>query len=355
MDSSYEIGSGHVMRCLTLAKAINERIDANIYFFARNAQGNINDIIKSSGFNLIEMQAPNKVSDSYLFHASWLGAKQKDDADEFLALSGKTGVGVFDLVIIDHYAINYKWQNQVRSISKKIMVIDDLGDRDHICDYLLDQTFRCMTQKYESHVPKDCELMLGTNYALMRKEFHLNRHDIKAYRKERDENIVLVMFGGTDPDNLTLKTLELVCNRSDISRVNIIIGEGALHLNSVKEFCEKKSECFIHISPNNIAEIMLDSTLAIGAAGTTSWERCALGLPAVVVIQADNQRQIARELEMAGAINCLEPKELESSLNARIDYWFYTGVLQEDITRKCLNICDAQGSQRVIEKVFGNV
>lgn len=346
------MGTGHIMRCLTLAYALKKICKVHIYFFTRKAPGNINYLIKKAGFNLIEMQIPRKVSNVPLAHSSWLGATENEDAQEFLQLGKAVGVDCFDCIITDHYAIDQIWQKQVKNHTKKILVIDDLGDRIHQCDCLLDQTYNCSADKYEHQVSDHCHLMLGTKFALLRDEFT----EIYKQKSNKERNI-LVMFGATDANNLTLKTLQLLSQRTDINEINIIVGSSALHIKSVQAFIDEQSlknfqNINLHINPNNIAQLMQNAYLAIGAAGTTSWERCASGLPAVVVIQAENQRQIAHQLQQAKVITYIEESEMTKLLNKRIDQWLNNDLNYEFAVTQAMNICDGLGSKRVAKNIL---
>lgn len=344
VDSSFDIGIGHVMRCLTLAQKITQKMNANVTFFSRKNDGCINTKIKELGFKLCEMVEPIDDFQSDLQHGRWLGNTIKNDVKEFIEKSNQQ---LFDLVIIDHYAIDKRWHNEVRNITKKIMVIDDLGDREHDCDFLLDQTFLCPHTKYLDKVPKYCELLLGTEYALLREEFLI------PPKKNRQKNILL-MFGGTDPDNLTIECLFNLKHTRYFQNINVVLNNSALHINSVKNFC-KENSITLHISPKNIAELMSTSILAIGAAGTTSWERCAMGLPAVVIIQADNQRQIASALQNAKVISYIEQKEIKSSLTQHIDAWMKVLASNNDIIKRCYDVCDGSGSSNVIKRVCNDI
>jgi UDP-2,4-diacetamido-2,4,6-trideoxy-beta-L-altropyranose hydrolase len=355
VDSSTEMGIGHLMRCLTLAKAIKNKYKAGMYFFTRASQGNINHLITPAGCKLIEMSPHKRVTTTPLQHSQWLGASQDEDAKEFISLTNKLNITSYDLLIIDHYAIDVEWETLVAPKADKLFVIDDLGDRKHKCDYLLDQTFNCSAAKYQDLVPSQCTFMLGTRYALLRDEFQISTNDIINTRDAIMGNTILIMFGGTDPDNLSLIALKIVTSRDDVNIINIIMGPSALHLKSISEYCKNDNRIRLHVSPNNIAELMLTSTLAVGAAGTTSWERCAMGLPSVVVIQADNQRQIGRELETEGVLTVLEIHEMKKGLHNAIDHWLSTGVISEFDITLCTQICDGLGSNRTIQKVFHNV
>ena len=352
-DSSHIIGTGHIMRCLTLAHALKKRCHANIYFFTRKNKGNINNLIVNSGFNLVEMQVPVAVNNLPLEHSTWLGATQEQDALEFLQLSQTLAIDFFDYLIIDHYAIDKTWQKQVNQQTQKMLIIDDLGDRVHQCDYLLDQTYHCPAEKYTKLVPKQCVLMLGTKFALLRDEFK----SVNNIHRSKTQNTILVMFGGADANNLTLKTLHLLHKRTDLNKINIILNSSALHIETVKTFIDSQTadhfqNIKLHINPANIALLMQKSSLAIGAAGTTSWERCASGLPSVVVIQAENQRQIALELQQLKVITCLEEVEMTVHLNKHIDQWIKNEENYQYAVQQATKICDGLGSERVVKKIL---
>lgn len=350
-DSSHEMGTGHIMRCMTLAHALKKQCDVNIYFFCRQTQRNINSLIQKAGFNLVVMRPPAAVKSTHIEHSRWLGATQDADAREFLSLTQNLPLTAFDYLIIDHYAIDQIWQKIVKQHTKKIMVIDDLGNRFHYCDYLLDQTFNCPNNKYSSRTTSDCRLLLGSDYTLLRDEFKIPPVITKA-RTRRDMRNLLVMFGGTDPNNLTLKTLEILEKNKKFKEVNIILGAAAAHLQSVISFTEKKTNFKLHIAPANIAELMLSADLAIGSAGTSSWERCAAGLPSIIIIDGENQREIARQLKIFGVISYLEEEQIISHLQPQIDYWLNNRADYEQAINKCLTICDGYGSQRIADALL---
>ncbi len=352
VDSSYQMGIGHVMRCLTLAKMLQQTDNVRILFFCRTAKGNINQVILDAGFEVVEMQAPRTDVQGALFHSSWLGASQQEDARELLALAQALGIGSFDHLIVDHYGIDSSWHQMLSAFSCRIMVIDDLGDRDHDCDILLDQTFNCQDLKYRQRVPAHCRLLLGTEFALLRAEFQCDSEAIRQRRAQADIRHVLVMFGGSDPDNLSLKTLQILIRRPEIEKVSVIMGRSALHYETIMNYCRDKPGLHCYHAPEHIAELMLSADLAIGAAGTTAWERCACGLPSVAVIQAENQRQISHELAQIGVMTCLEIDGMAAGIDQHIDGWQNDKGHYAKAVDRCLTICDGQGSARVAAQLL---
>lgn len=371
-DASTTIGTGHIMRCLTLANAIKEKHAAKIYFFCRQAEGNINQLILESGFDLITMATPDLSISGKLAHSAWLGATPEQDVEEFTNLATPIlakfeGLEkfdqVFDLVITDHYGIDAQWHQQIRNITRKVIVIDDLADRLHDCDYLLDQTFQCDKKRYQDKVPQHCQLLLGTKYALLRPEFNLAntlQYDHLAVVEKRtqrlssikDQRRLLIMFGGTDADNLTLQTLKLLTDSQNNQHIDIILGPSAKHIASVSRYCQSSEKLTLHIAPKNIAELMLNADFAIGAAGTTSWERCALGLPSFVVIQAKNQVEIARALSNTGAIESYQVDQLTFMVTQQLAQLTDDKLIK--MSKACIKVCDGLGTNRLVSTIFAN-
>ncbi|XQW85878.1 UDP-2,4-diacetamido-2,4,6-trideoxy-beta-L-altropyranose hydrolase [Thalassotalea piscium] len=348
VDSSYQIGIGHVMRCITLAAEIKKQIKADIIFLCRAAEGSVKNKIEAAGFEYIELSAGIDDPTSTLQHGHWLRASQADDANEFIDALKAKNINYLDLIIVDHYGIDHEWHKSVQNFTKKIFVIDDLGDRKHNCDYLLDQTFSCNNSKYTQLVKEECQQMLGTQFALLRPEFEERK------TSQKSDSALLVMFGGTDPDNLTLQALKVIRTLSHFKHVNVVLNDTAKYLTEVSEYCRSNKLFSLHISPNNIAELMANSVLAIGAAGTTSWERCALGLPTVVVIQAYNQREIASNLKKAGVISYIESTDIEKKLETEIRNWLIKLSSEYNIVDKCLAICDGKGAKRVAVRILND-
>ncbi len=141
-DASLNIGSGHVMRCLTLANALRES-GASCFFVCREHPGNLLELIREQGFEAIGLPLPKtfeslhgKHSSSRLTYAGWLGDSWQRDAEQTLAaLNGELA----DWLVVDHYALDSAWEESLRPACRRLLVIDDLADRDHRCDLLLDQ------------------------------------------------------------------------------------------------------------------------------------------------------------------------------------------------------------------------
>ncbi|MDB9915760.1 UDP-2,4-diacetamido-2,4,6-trideoxy-beta-L-altropyranose hydrolase [Alphaproteobacteria bacterium] len=348
VDASLQIGTGHVMRCLTLAEALKEN-NVSSAFICRKHRGNLIEKIRSYGFQVRELQVLKKTrSDNRLFHSHWLGTTQQQDANDCINILKEEKV---DWLIIDHYALDQQWQRRLKPFYKKLMVIDDLADRKHYCDILLDQTFARQQEDYFELVEKDCLLLLGSKYALIRPEFLKWRMCSLNRRSKPKFNQLLINMGGVDVNNVTTIILdELVkCNLPKNINITVIMGKDAPHLESVK--LKAKSLLYntiIKVDVGNMAEIMANTDIAIGAAGSTSWERCCLGLPTIQIIIAKNQIVIANSLAKYGAIKILENiKELSTIINNRKSWMIKVSDIAQDI-------CDGLGVKRVCDKVMIN-
>ncbi len=199
-----------------------------------------------------------------------------------------------DVLVVDHYQLDNHFETACRSWAKRIMVIDDLADRKHDCDFLLDQTLGRSGDDYGDLVPASCRILTGSAYALLRPHFAAAREAALARRQvEKSVRRVLISCGATDPHNVTATVLEGLTLVAPDARVDVVLGGAAPQVST--------SLANIYIDHEDMAGLMARADLAIGAAGTSSWERCCLGLPTLLVVTADNQRTVAHNLAESGA------------------------------------------------------
>jgi len=315
VDASSQIGTGHFMRCLTLAECLKQ-YGAKIRFISHNLPFHLCDILTSKGIEIISFDHKTKdLITGELNHSHWLGSNQEHDAKTSIqALSDQS----WDWLIVDHYALDIRWENILRQHVKNILVIDDLADRQHDCDILLDQDFYTdMHTRYKDKVPAHCQLLLGPHYCLLRNEFWL----AQKLAKPRSGNIkrLFVFFGGVDIDNDTGQVIEAlsVINISKI-QVDVVIGKQHPFLEQISSMC-LRHKFICHIQTNKIAALMAEADLAIGAGGMATWERIFLGLPSLVKITAFNQIEALNYLASAGYVSIWrDTNELICLLNQRI-------------------------------------
>lgn len=300
VDSSRMIGSGHLMRCLTLAGQLYKEKQADILFLSRDLPENLTKLVRGQGYRLALL--PRVATDESLTgYASWLTVTQDEDAKDCIKIMSEEVP--IEIMVVDSYAIDETWEKQIRPFVRKIMVIDDLANRKHDCDILLDQNFYLdKDTRYQELVPKTCQLLLGPQHALLREEFY----EAGKHLRNRDGRIrnILVFYGGSDLTNETMKALQAIVRLDNCNRltVNVIVGASNPHRNKVKMFCQQYEFLHYYCQVDNIAEFMNKADLSLGAGGTTTWERCFLGLPTIVTAIAENQVKICEDCATKGLI-----------------------------------------------------
>lgn len=290
VDASAVIGSGHLMRCLTLAKALQQS-NWQVQFACRAHPGHAIEWLREQKFDVIALQQP--VQTQATGYAAWLGVTEQQDA---VQLSEQLQAPV-DLLVIDHYALSSIFEQAMAGFYQKLLVIDDLANRAHQCDYLLDQNlYPDMHSRYTKLVNPEAHLWLGPAYVLLRPEFGLYQRTAQLQPAQ-----FLVFYGGTDELNLTSQTIKALqqLQKTDFA-ADIVIGLANPHKAELEHLCADDQRLTLHIQTPHMAELMSKATLMIGAGGSTHWERCALALPALVVTLADNQVASTLALVEAG-------------------------------------------------------
>lgn len=351
-DASLEMGSGHVIRCLTLADALREQ-GAECQFLCRAHQGHLADLIGVRGHRCHLLAAlPDEdraASESSLAHASWLGCGWGLDAAQTQAILTDWQP---DWLVVDHYALDARWERLMRPHVGNIMAIDDLADRAHDCDLLLDQNLGRQPDDYRERLPSHCTLLVGPRYALLRTEFAAMREYSLQRRQTPVLKQLLITMGGVDQPNATGRVLEALQDipLPEDCRICVVMGEKAPWLAEVETLAATMPwPTEVRVNVSNMAELMADSDMAIGAAGGTSWERCCLGLPTILVVLASNQREAAIHLAAAEAAHVVAsvddiPKEMARLLLA---------LLQEEgalarLSSASAAISDGTGVRRVL-------
>lgn len=353
-DASIEIGTGHVMRCLTLANEL-KRQGHHCRFICRQLDGNLNHIINAQGFELCPLSHdPESVASPSALdcnpHATWLGADWQQDAvvTQALLKQHKT-----DWLVVDHYALDARWEKQVSNPGTKVMVIDDLADRSHQCELLLDQTYGRSPEEYRNKVLESCTLLCGARYALLRPEFSQLRSASLRRRTHPRLRQLLINLGGVDKDNVTGQVLDALrsCTLPDDCRILVIMGGTAPWLETVKQQAQTMPwNTEVRVGVSNMAELMAQSDLAIGAAGSTSWERCCLGLPTIMLTLAENQKRIAKALEQTGAaVIAMAGDKLSENIKQHICVFQANPQLLTNATKSSAAILDGTGTQTVVQ------
>jgi len=289
VDASARIGTGHVMRCMALAEQLR-KAECHVHFACRELEGNLIATIRDRG---------------YLCHAieddGTAGDWRERDAASTIRLIGAHGP--FQMVVVDHYELDEHWERELRTVVKRLMVIDDLADRKHSCDILLDQNYDPRgAARYERLVPSECRMLLGPSYLLLRTEFYEARSTLHV-RDIREIKRILLFFGGSDPTDETSKALEAVRELNHMAlEFDVVVGLSNPKRQLIEHACTSLENVRYHCQVDNMAALMAQADFSVGAGGVTMWERCYMGLPSAVIMVADNQIESAQAAASQGAI-----------------------------------------------------
>lgn len=349
VDASLRIGSGHVMRCLTLADALRAA-GASCRFICRAHDGHMGDLIRQRGFtcDLLAIASVPTLPAANDYSA-WVGADWAVDAQQAAACLGAARP---DWLVVDHYGLDHRWEATLRPHCQRLLAIDDLANRVHDCDVLLDQNLGRAAQDYEGLVPTSCARLNGPRFALLRPEFAALRPASLARRSPPALRSLLVSMGGVDLADATGAVLRILpsCPLPTNARITVVMGAQAPWLDEVRTAARALPwPCDVRVNVNDMARLSADCDFAIGAAGSTAWERCCLGVPAALAVLADNQRPIANALVAAGAALALGgPKEIAASLPMALATAANPASLAT-MSLQARMIVDGEGTARVIE------
>lgn len=346
VDASLNIGTGHVMRCLALAHALTDK-GVRCDFICREHPGNLVGLIRDSGYVVYTLPT-NRDHDVHFSHSTWLGSTQEQDFQGCVPILKLLKP---DWIVADHYALDARWEHAISFHCRKLMVIDDLADRPHECELLLDQTYGREPQHYRKLVPTGCPLLCGSQYALLRHEFSALRDYSLRRRGSRVVSELLVSMGGVDITNTSCAVLQSLRATSlpAACRITVVMGQTAPWLYEVQEKAANMPwSTRVLVGVRDMAQLMADSDLAIGAAGSTTWERCCLGLPSALLVVADNQRYAAQLLARTQAVHIIDGgSQLGASIVRFIDDMINgNGQLEKScLSASC--VTDGHGCEKV--------
>lgn len=286
-DASVNIGSGHVMRCLALTDEL-KALGARLSFICLEDKGNLIGLIEKKGYQVHRLPVVDKWFAGQESDRSRKSISMELEAEQIGDIIAEENI---DLLIVDHYSLDVEWEQRMRPRVGALMVIDDLPNRMHDCDILLDQNFcRDFQNRYEGKVSNSCRQLLGPKYALLRPEFRKAR---KAVREWGDGvRSLLVFLGSSDPMNHTALILSAFKLLDGFPcEVEVVVGSSNPHKEEIKDMCREMRGTRYHCQVNNMAQLMVKADLAVGAGGSTVWERCCLGLPSLITILSDNQHE----------------------------------------------------------------
>ena len=355
-DANTEIGIGHVIRCLALAEWL---LDINIkpVLLTKHQNGFIESKIKALGGEMVLLTKSRSLSTSVYKHSSWLRGTEEEDAmgcmqSIFQLAQDNHNKPLF--IMVDHYSLGAPWERILQEVAP-VLAVDDLSDRVHECRWLIDQTYGKTYEDYCHLVQDETQVFLGPEYSLLRKEFSKEAENLSRTYKE--ENIhILMSLGGVDKNNDTSKILKLLAQYKDFEALTITIVTGSANPNrqDLENLIHRMSNVSLQIDCNNMAFLMKTHDICIGAAGSTSWERCALSIPTLCVVLADNQKTIAENMHLAGALLNLGLVENIKKINflSHLEALCNDKSLYNSLSQNAYKLCDGLGCQRIIKEVI---
>ncbi len=310
------------MRCLTLADMLSS-LGWDCAFASAAESTSVVPAMATSGHSLSIIEPPR---DADQMRTLWQGC---------------------DLLIVDHYDRDRNFEQLLRPWAKKLLVIDDLHNRPHACDALLDQTYGRVAADYAGLHDGPC--LCGSAYALLRPAFQAWRERALARRDGRPVERILVSLGAVDAANLTMLALEAVAMAAPGVAVDVVLGSASPNLAAVHaRIAELPNDIDLHVDTNDMANLLADADLAIGAPGTSSWERCCLAVPTILVTVAENQRENAQALAAAGAaMDAGWHAEISARhLAGQVARLMKDGAARQEMAQRAAAICDGRGAFR---------
>jgi UDP-2,4-diacetamido-2,4,6-trideoxy-beta-L-altropyranose hydrolase len=355
VDSSQKMGTGHVMRCITLANRLRKK-GCKCTFICRLHEGNITDRISAEKYKLHGLKTRSKITEkipqnSKLVHADWLQVSQEVDARDTKKILQKKKC---DWLIVDHYAIDHKWERLLKPYTQKLMVIDDLADRYHECDLILDQNLiKNYNFRYHELIQKTTKILLGPEFALLQPQYSQLRPKVKP--RTNKINRVFVFFGGADNFNLTKKTIKALCKLNVKNyKIDIVCPKISEDLKFSLEQLKASNDVKTFDTVDSLAPFIASADLAIGAGGATTWERLCLGLPSLIITLAENQKPVAKELDRLNLAKWIGHGDVVTSITISecIKYYFSKPKIKA-WSENCLKVVDGCGADRVAETIIG--
>jgi UDP-2,4-diacetamido-2,4,6-trideoxy-beta-L-altropyranose hydrolase len=360
-DSGVIIGTGHVMRCLTLAEELRKR-EIGVMFAIRDLPGYLGPLIEERGFKVHVLQGgyvsgPTKsAGKDHMMHGDFLEVDQLSDVRSLEQISELIQCGV---VVVDHYGIDEDWERELVKLGKKIVVIDDLADRKHICHALIDQNYYDdMATRYAEKVPQSAMKLIGPEYAMVRDFFAKTAidYDRKNWSEGQSQKNIVISFGGRDPHGYGLKVAQAAvkCRWGAHFQIYVLGDLSEADGKQLKKLGETGQVHFVGYTkePWNY---LASAHLYIGAGGTTTWERCAAALPAMVYAISKNQIRMSEQFARQGYQHYLGliEKFSEAELITALDSFFSDFKSAEQMSQRSRALVDGAGCRRVADIICG--
>ncbi|WP_336355168.1 UDP-2,4-diacetamido-2,4,6-trideoxy-beta-L-altropyranose hydrolase [Pseudomonas granadensis] len=345
-DASPTIGSGHIARCLTLARVLRQQ-GSHVAFACRRLPGHRLDALSAEGFETFTL--PERYRDEDPLQAIESMLPWQFDIDALGQLLD--GQAEFDWIIVDHYGLDHHWQTAARRWAHRIAAVDDLATRRYSVDLLLNQNLSGLSENYAPLLPTGCRTLLGPRYAMLREEFDCAAIEIKPTARR-----VVVNFGGFDAAMQTHHAMLALADFNEL-QVDFVAGADNPAWAQMQTLAETRPNWRLHSFVSDFYQRMTEADLFIGAGGGTSWERAALGLPTICIAVSNNQQANGEVMAAAGAHVFLGAREQVSVEQLRDAVGFVANnfYLRQGLAERSRQLVDGRGAERVAAALAGAV
>lgn len=352
VDASIWIGSGHLVRCLNLARYLRSEFLANVMFICKKNPGDLIDLLLQEGFEvriLDSLAGDVSVNDQESARSPFCSGTDASRTREVLLAEH------FDLLVVDHYQIDITWEVEVSTAVNKVMVIDDIPGRAHSCDLFLDQNLDSSTAEYKLCPQRNVVGLFGPSYALISPHFQKTRRLID--RKFDAIRRCLVYFGsGSDAAKFARAAL-LALSDSAFSHISVDVVVSEEHgCNELMDLVRSHPKANLWPRQHSLADLMMISDLAIGGGGVSTWERCCLGLPAIAVACSENQKKVVRAVaKRDAAIGLMNFDNLAQRISDELFILIKHPDRMHALSANAFDVCDGEGVRRVSEKIASTI
>lgn len=347
-DSSIEMGNGHIMRCLTLAERLICE-GANVIFVCRDFEKNSISQIENKGIKVIKIPSERETFD----HIKWTKDNWRLDVEETISVINEMEKST-NILIVDHYGIDSNWEIQMSQYVNKVVVIDDLANRKHYCDLIIDPTFGESSEKYNNLIPKYAKGLYGVKYAILREDFRKFQKKDIVFRGRKIK--VHMFFGGIDSLNHTTKYSSIILKKFKNVELHVVVGKAFGFTTDLIQLKTLYPENFDWVQDiDNMAEHMSKCDLAIGSPGNATWERACIGLPSAYLATNLNQIPILKRLEKKNLCVFMgEASKLDSAtFVGKLSMFLSSETLLKQLFYCSTKHVDGLGTDRVIKELFG--
>jgi UDP-2,4-diacetamido-2,4,6-trideoxy-beta-L-altropyranose hydrolase len=322
-------------------------------FLHRLHSGHLVSSIERRGHEVITLESPEvdtALADPADYEA-WLGVSMERDAAECGRMLARRRI---DWLVVDHYGLGLKWEQAMKEHVKRLLVIDDLANRAHAADILVDQNYWPDPHaRYRDLVPPRARCLMGPRFAIMGPEYHQARLDVRP--REGVPHRVLVYYGGSDLSGETLRAIR-VLGTAEFARVHVdvVIGANSPHTQAIRELAADRPGTIVHGPSDTLVDLTKAVDLALGAGGSSTWERCTLGLPCIATAIAPNQVELSRTLHDEGLTYFLgiAHQVSDGDLIAALRSFSSDPSRLKRMSERVMDLTDGLGANRVADEVL---